>query len=506
MFLFLLIITLSLIALTTVHAESPAAPPTYYYFISDLHIGGDGALDHCNFEAELITFLQNIVNGPHPAELIILGDAFGLWELTDVKADMKMQHIAKNHRDLFAQLRETGRLVKITLLPGNHDYDLACLPAYKDQLAEYNICLEPGIHITRNVAGRKMWIEHGNQRDAFNTFPDFGNRHGMPSGYFITAYTVAVAGRNAERGRSPWLNDLESVYPNEEIPFWIWSNYFYKEMTPILRWFLLPFLLLFTISVFVFLGRLLERFGILRTKIFHIKLGERFGLPGRLVDWVLWVNSVVISFLLILAIPAYFLSRDIRASLQRYGIDTSEGLKLDKEERYIAAARSVFERDPSVTLYIYGHTHIPSMRKVGPRHVINTGTWLKRLERAKAHFRLLPDVYVPSYRLNYFTVSQEGNAIRVGYQVISKRTPDDLTLLERLVILGKHKPGVEEIPAVTIIETEGKEIKAGSLNSPDVRWKGSPEQRPGPTARAAQSKGGVPIRWYFDFVKKAPSA
>ena len=66
--------------------------------------------------------LQNIVNGPHPAELIILGDAFGLWELTDVRADMKMQHIAKNHRDLFAQLRETGRLAKITLLPWYFDF------------------------------------------------------------------------------------------------------------------------------------------------------------------------------------------------------------------------------------------------------------------------------------------------------------------------------------------------------------------------------------------------
>jgi hypothetical protein len=73
-------------------------------------------------------------------------------------------------------------------------------------------------------------IEHGNQRDAFNTFPDFGNRYGMPSGYFITASTVAAAGRSAQRGRSPWLSDLESVYPNEEIPFWMWSNYFYKEM------------------------------------------------------------------------------------------------------------------------------------------------------------------------------------------------------------------------------------------------------------------------------------
>ena len=28
--------------------------PTTYYFISDLHIGGDGDLDQCDFETELI--------------------------------------------------------------------------------------------------------------------------------------------------------------------------------------------------------------------------------------------------------------------------------------------------------------------------------------------------------------------------------------------------------------------------------------------------------------------
>jgi len=208
---------------------SPQETPATYYFISDLHIGGDGLLDECDFETELISFLRDLEKGPLPAELIVLGDAFGLWEITEIKDEEKMQRIVENHRELFAQFRETGRHVKITLLPGNHDYDLACVPAYKDQLAEYNIQLETGVQVVRNVAGRVIWIEHGNQNDNFNRFPDFGNRYGLPSGYFVTKATVAVAGRSAEPGRSPWLKDLESVYPNEEIPFWIWSNYFYKS-------------------------------------------------------------------------------------------------------------------------------------------------------------------------------------------------------------------------------------------------------------------------------------
>src|SRR6266404_3593216 len=137
-------------------ASSRGEAPTTYYFISDLHIGGDGDLDQCDFEAELIAFLRRIADGPLPAELIIIGDAFGLWELTEVKDDTKVQRIARTHRELFEQFRETGRRVRITLVPGNHDYELACVPSYKDVLAGFNIRLEPETYIIREVASRKL--------------------------------------------------------------------------------------------------------------------------------------------------------------------------------------------------------------------------------------------------------------------------------------------------------------------------------------------------------------
>lgn len=83
--------------------------------------------------------------------------------------------------------------------------------------------------------------------------------------------------------------------------------------------------------------------------------------------------------------------------------------------------------------------------------MLNTGTWLKRLDRVKGHFRLLPDVYYPSYHLNYFTIFQLGSGIRIGYDVIPKARPDDLTFLEKLVIFGKKRPAEQPIPAETII-------------------------------------------------------
>jgi hypothetical protein len=310
-------------------------------------------------------------------------------------------------------------------------------------------------HLTRDVAGRRIWVEHGNQEDEFNKFPDFGNRYGLPAGYFVTRSTVVAAALSAERVQSSWLNDLESVYPNEELPFWICSNYFYREMDVALRWFLLPFLLLFTVSAIVLAGRALETAGILPTKIFHTELKSRFGLTGRLVDWVLWVNGVVISTLLVLAIPVWLLTVDVHAALRRYGVDPKEDLKIQKESHYIAAAKRVFEKDPKVAVFIYGHTHAVSLRKVGSRYVINTGTWLKRLERVRAHARLLPDVYVPTYRLNYFVISGKGNDLRIGYHMVPKKPASELTLLQRVMILGRYPHDKVPVPKETLVGKEG---------------------------------------------------
>jgi UDP-2,3-diacylglucosamine pyrophosphatase LpxH len=416
------------------------AEASKYYFISDLHIGGDGDLNQCSFEQELIGFLRTLAGEPPTTELIIVGDAFGLWELTKGRGPEKLDYIAATHPALFDQLRRTGEQIRITLMPGNHDYDLACYPAYRETLAKYGIRLDAGVHMERSVAGRRIWIEHGNQRDEANAFPDWGNPYGQPAGYFITAGVVASAGRGAEHAKSPWLSDLESVYPTEAIPAWVLSNYFYLEMGMTLRWCLLPFLLLFTFSVIVVAGRALEKVRLLPTRVFHAEFKRRLGMPGRLIDAVIWVNGTVILLLLVLAVPTYFLARDVRATLYRYGVDVAEDLKAAKDRCYIEAAKGIFDADPSVAAYIYGHTHAVSVRDLNGRYVINTGTWMKRMERVAPRIGMLPAVYVPSYRLSYFVVSPAGGDIRVTYHVIPKDVGDDLTLLQKVVLLGKRPP------------------------------------------------------------------
>ena len=116
-----------------------------YYFISDLHIGGDGYLNTCEFENELIGFLKRIEVTERKTELIMLGDIFGLWELTDsLPETAKLEYIIKSHSNIFEQFKATGQKIQITILPGNHDYPLACSPRFTEILKNYNIDFRPG--------------------------------------------------------------------------------------------------------------------------------------------------------------------------------------------------------------------------------------------------------------------------------------------------------------------------------------------------------------------------
>ena len=56
-----------------------------YYFVSDLHMGGDGQLQHCDYIAEFIAFLKQLEKEGPDTELLIVGDTFGFWELTLVR-------------------------------------------------------------------------------------------------------------------------------------------------------------------------------------------------------------------------------------------------------------------------------------------------------------------------------------------------------------------------------------------------------------------------------------
>jgi len=421
---------------------------TAYYFISDTHIGGDEALRDVQFESELLEFLRELEDSDEDAELIINGDAFGLWEFTELEGPEKFDALVEQYPELFEQLRATGAEMPITIIPGNHDYELAAYDEYVDRLAEYNIDLDQSVAITRSVGDREIWIEHGMQEDGHNRVPDFGNPYANPLGYFVNRHFTSKAGQLSERGKYNWLKDIQSVTPMEQIPEWIVSNYFYREMNPLLRYASLPFLLMFQVSLVYLLLVVLDAVGVWAAplRIVNAALLE-LGVVGSVLDAVIAVNVAIIVLLSIVAVPLYVYVRDVRTTLSRFGLfDAPE----QDEDPYLDRANEVFEARPDVVAFVYGHTHRASFRRLDDRAVINTGTWLKRFARTSTRIGVLPPVFYPSFKLSYYRIAADGGDVVVEYDEVAKPNPRELSLLQRLV--SKRPESATEIPDRAVIE------------------------------------------------------
>ena len=424
-----------------------------YYFVSDLHMGGDGRLQHCDYTTEFIAFLKGLEKESSDTELLIVGDTFGFWELTLVHGIDKLEHIIKAHQAIFDQLRATGARITVTMMVGNHDYDLACNPDFTDKLRAYNIQLDTSLNLIRTIGDKKIWIEHGQQRDDFNAFSEYGNIHALPVGYFITDTFVSGASRHSDFGKGDWLKDIRSV-GTMQIPDWILSNYFYREMNSVLRWVALPFLLLAGLTVIAIAGEMLRIVGIFDYNIlFHNPLMSRFGIIDNVLQVVIAINSVI---LILFGIPAALVQRDLSRTLRRFQFLSGRGMMpdLNSQDSYLRGAQEVFRGDDKIAVFIFGHTHAAFLKRLGSagQVVLNTGTWLKLLHRVPVRFGLLPAVYYPSYRLNYFYIDKEDDQLVIHYVAIPKTPEHELTWLQRLVTLGRKPKPPESIQARTVID------------------------------------------------------
>ncbi|EMA07549.1 metallophosphoesterase [Haloferax denitrificans] len=439
-----------------------------YYFISDLHIGGDEQLGKVDFLDELLTFLRTLEATDEDAELIINGDAFGLWEFTDVDGLDKLDALVERYPELFDQFEATGARIPITLIPGNHDYELAAYPEYVDRLAEFNLTLRQEVSITRRVGDAVVYVEHGMQRDPNNRIPDFGNPYANPPGYFVNRQVTSRAGRLSERGKFNWLKDVQAVTPMTQIPAWMLSNYFYREMSPWLRYVSAPFLLLFNVGFLYVLAFALDAAGLwsLPMDLIERFLGL-FGPVGVLVDLLLTANLAVTLLLLLVAIPLFVFARDVRKTLRRFGIDRPEERE-SSADTYLTAASELFASDPTVAVFVYGHTHRPAVTELEGGVVVNTGTWLKRLRRVESAFGVLPPVFYSWYQLNYVRVSAtDDGEVAVDYELVEKPAPNEETWFQRLVT-STPKRGTA-IPSRTVVRptTEASESVSAETDASD---------------------------------------
>lgn len=427
-----------------------------YYVISDLHIGGDEQLEDVDFLEELLGFLRKLEDTDENAELIVNGDAFGLWEFTTVDGIEKFDVLEKTYPDLFEQLRRTGENVQITLLAGNHDHELVAHDEYVERFAAYNVDLVQDTSMTRPAGAREIYFEHGHQRDPNNRIEDWGSSNATPLGYYYNTLVTSRAGKLSHRGRYNWLKDVQAVTPTERMPVWLISKYFYREMNPLLRYALVPFLLLFNISAILVVLAALDLAGVWSMPVDATAafLGQ-FGAAGSAVWFLLVVNVTVAGLLLLVGIPLYFIRRDVRQTINRFGIfETS--LTVDAESPYVDAARDIFA-DSEAVLFCYGHTHRPAVRQIDGGALINSGTWLKRLHRRDGIIGILPPIFYPSYQLTAVRIAVSADQIDVEHLPIKKPSPasEELTLTERLLTLGREPD--PSLPDGIVIDTQDGE-------------------------------------------------
>jgi UDP-2,3-diacylglucosamine pyrophosphatase LpxH len=416
-----------------------ASDDRVYYVISDLHIGGDEQLEEVGFLDELLGFFSRLEATDENAELVVNGDAFGLWEFTTVDGLEKFDALVEAYPELFDQLRSTGETIDITLLPGNHDHELAAYEEYVDRFAAYNVDLVQTQSLTRAVGDRVIHFEHGHQHDPNNRITEWGDPNATPLGYYYNTLITSRAGQLSDRGRYNWLKDVQAVTPTERMPVWLISKYFYREMNPVLRYALVPFLLLFNVSAVLAIVAGLDLLGIWTTPVSATAAFlDQFGTAGTAVWFLLSVNVAIAGILLLVGIPLYFLRRDIRQTINRFGVFETD-LTVDTEAAYKEAAKEIFAAEPETAIYCYGHTHRPAMRELAGGLLVNTGTWLKRLHRRDGIIGLLPPVFYPSYQLCAVRISGTPEGVAVEYQAIQKPSPspEELTLTERLLTLGR---------------------------------------------------------------------
>ncbi|MBV0925835.1 metallophosphoesterase [Halomicroarcula limicola] len=437
-----------------------------YYVISDLHIGGDEQLGDVEFLDELLEFLGRLAETDEDAELVINGDAFGLWEFTRVEGTAKFDVLESTYPQLFEQLRETGENVDITLLPGNHDHELAAYDEYVERFAEYNVDLLQSQSFTRPVGGRVIHFEHGHQHDPNNRIDDWGDPNVAPLGYYYNTLVTSRAGQLSDRGRYNWLKDVQAVTPTERVPIWLLSKYFYREMNPLLRYALLPFLLLFNVSAILAVVAGLNLVGVWSTPVeWTTSFLGQFGTAGTAIWFLLAINVTVTGLLLLVGVPLYLLRRDINKTIDRFGI-LETGLTVDAETSYEDAAREVLGRREETAVFCYGHTHRPRMRALDEGLMVNSGTWLKRLHRRDGVIGLLPPVFYPSYQLCAVRIAADDGSVAVEYEPIQKSSPspEELTLTERFLTLGR-KPDPNLPDRATV---EGENESEATVSTPEL--------------------------------------
>jgi UDP-2,3-diacylglucosamine pyrophosphatase LpxH len=411
---------------------------TLIVFLSDCHIGGDEGRDIFESPDDLVALFESLGDHPGPVELVLAGDFFDLLRIADVPPGQNRVSatIARpEYRELFAALARlaAGPNQTVVYLPGNHDAEAWWNHEIRADLQRAGLVHEFGLSYTAafdSEADYVVYCEHGNEFDPTNTISDYDNALDTPLGSHVVTDLLPHLPIGWAYGGGT-LREVDRVFPLADIPEWLSVRLYYAVITQLVRWLLLPLVILYAAHALVRGG----------------------GSGDVLVELGYDIGVLLLVFAFFVVIGGRTANRAIRASAARLRhVDEPAEIR-----RRLEAGEPPPLADPlpaAVGVFVSGHTHAPALTHFrGPTGLqgamVNSGCWLRQLQPLPARLGV-PAVFVSRFVQTHVRVYRDQQTTQVELWDHPRPATQRLRVAERLAVAGRlpAQPAADEAPRV----------------------------------------------------------
>jgi UDP-2,3-diacylglucosamine pyrophosphatase LpxH len=424
---------------------------TLIVFLSDCHIGGDEGRDIFESPDDLVTLLESLGEHPGPVELVLAGDFFDLLRMTEVPAarNRVSATIARTeYQELFAALARfaSGPGRTVVYLPGNHDSEVWWNREIRAELEQAGLVHEFVLSYTASFESDADWViycEHGNEFDPTNTIRDYDNPLDTPLGFHVVTDVLPNVPIGWAFGGGT-LRDVDRVFPLARIPEWLAVRLYYAVVTQMVRWLLLPLLLLYAAHALVRGG----------------------GSVDVVVELAYDVGVLLLVFVLFVVIGGRTANRAIRSSAAH----ARRGDELERIRSRLESGRPpplADALDAEIGVFVSGHTHAPVLThydgQSGRRGaLVNSGCWLRQLQAVPARLGV-PPVFVSRFVQTHVRVYRDDGTVQVELWEHPRRVTQRLRVAERLALAGRvpAEPDVAASPRIRT-RTSFREVAGAS--------------------------------------------
>ena len=419
--------------------------------VSDLHIGGSGGDEIFASATELTDFLTAVASMSGPVDVVIVGDFLDVERLGDpgsARHNVAATLARADYRELFESFRRFRRREghRVVYVIGNHDAAIWRDAELQRLLVADGVVDEVSLSYTaeyRTLPGRLIYAEHGNQFDESNRFTDYDDPLDKPIGDYVVSEIVRPIGGGARLGPAVDLADLNFVFPLRAVPEWLTGRVFYRFLTDIFHWLVIPVVVINLVSVVIsyfFAGD--SQLSALQSVFGQVSYGA-----------VLLILMMVVVFVIARRVA----ERAAAVVTPRFGSHKSEPQLIHEMLQSDGSPPQGAGVDASdIAVFVSAHTHHPSMAMLnhpdGNRTaVVNTGCWLRQLHAVSAHLHA-PKVFVPVWVQSHLVVRRSPTGLTVELWNRPKPAVRRLPWMERLAIAGRMPAAITSTAPVLLSE------------------------------------------------------